>query len=130
MSQRRFAIRGWFKLRQWRQQNWQILINTFFQKAGPHVLIANLRDGRHPQEKADLLFEKMCANLIQPVLVIFNKMDKLQTQKEQAAFQQVKQSIQNRFVTQGYFEVSALEKNKTKELSQYLTAYLSETTSH
>jgi GTP-binding protein len=109
------------------QQNWQALITTFFQQAGPHVLMANLRDGRHPQEKADLLFEKMCTGLIQPIIVVFNKMDKLRTQKELAAFQKDHQAIQARFVVQGYFEVSATEKMKTKELSQYITAYLPET---
>jgi len=109
------------------QQNWQTLIAAFFAQAGPHVLLANLRDGRHPSEKADLLFEKMCTNLQQPVLVVFNKMDKLRNQKELAAFKQEKQNLQKRFAARGYFEVSAVEKSKTKELSQYLTAYLPET---
>ena len=109
------------------QQNWQVLMDTFFKFGGPNILLANIRDGRHPQESSDLLFEKMIVALKRPTFIIFNKMDKLHTQKEKATFKRERQTIESRLNVQGYFEVTAVDKSSTKNLAQHLTAFLAAT---
>ena len=115
---------GFAEVSKEKQKNWQILMENFFRYAGPNILLANIRDGRHPQEKSDLAFEKMMELLPRPTFIIFNKMDKLHTQKEQAAFRRERKLIEQRLTVQGYFEVTAVERPSTKDLAQHLMAFL------
>lgn len=119
---------GFAKVSKELQQNWKILIETFFQFSGPSILLVNLRDGRHPQEDVDLMFEKMILPLQRPTFVVFNKMDKLHTQKELATFQRERQIIESRLGVQGYFEVTAVVKNSTKDLAKSMANFLATAT--
>ena len=79
-------------------KNWGKLMDCFFMNAPRGVTMVNLQDARHPNQKADQVFFKYFQNFSLDVILVFNKMDKLRTQKEKASvnkmakeFKEVKQ---------------------------------------
>lgn len=68
-------------------KNWDQLMGTFFFKLSPHMLIINIQDARHPDQKSDRDFYKFLTNIQNEAILLFNKIDKLKTQKERAELQ-------------------------------------------
>lgn len=64
--------------------NWQHLLDTFFQLCSEKILLLNIQDARHPLQESDLLFHDYIKSFNQETYVIFNKIDKLKTQSERA----------------------------------------------
>lgn len=72
---------------------WESLIQNFFEKATDHVLILNIQDARHPISKVDQDFLDFMKLYKIKWDVIFNKIDKLKTQKERHALNSIKQEL-------------------------------------
>ncbi len=75
------------------QAEWQKLMDTFFRNAGNNILMLNLKDARHPNQKSDLMFKDYLNNFHFDVYLVFNKLDKLKKQKERAALEKLKPQI-------------------------------------
>lgn len=74
-------------------QRWDELMGLFFNKMPPGVLLLNLQDSRHPQQKADFQFQDFIVNYDHDALLVFNKIDKLKTQKERSVLEKQKPGI-------------------------------------
>lgn len=67
--------------------NWQALLDTFFKMISGKVLLLNLQDARHPLQEADVVFQDYIGQFDLETYLVFNKIDKLKTQKERAELQ-------------------------------------------
>lgn len=94
-------------------RNWNLLIDCFFQTLPESVLLCQIQDARHPQQKADQDFQQYIKTFDVPSILIFNKIDKLKKQKERAALNKVKPLIFKEYKqVKGIYFVSA--ENKTE----------------
>lgn len=107
------------------QRNWQGLMTSFFMFMSDQTLVCNIQDARHPNQKSDLSFYEYIDLKLVDVFLMFNKIDKLKTQKERAALNKLKKQIfeQYKAVKQIYF-VSAEKKTGCDELEYAVGSYL------
>lgn len=75
------------------QQNWDELMHHFFVTSSNKMLMLNLQDARHPMQKSDIEFRDYLAPSGHHTFMVFNKLDKLKTQKERAALNKLKPAI-------------------------------------
>jgi GTP-binding protein len=66
-------------------QNWQYLMNLFFNYISNQTVMINIQDARHPYLEADRSFFKYLKGFNLNTILVFNKMDKIKTQKEKHA---------------------------------------------
>jgi len=66
------------------KNNWQELLDVFFANLPPGVLILNIQDVRHPMQTSDKLLLDYLKTFNHSMIMAFNKLDKLKTQKERA----------------------------------------------
>lgn len=106
-------------------ERWEELMGLFFNKMPKGVLLLNLQDSRHPQQSADLQFQDFIYNFRHPALLVFNKMDKLKTQKERSLLEKKKPAIfeATPFFKQIFF-LSAQSGKGIPQLETSLTSYL------
>lgn len=78
-------------------QNWQNLLDTFFQMCSDKILLLNVQDCRHPVQESDMLFHKYIKEFSLETYVLFNKIDKLKTQSEKARLKNLMPDIYNMF---------------------------------
>ncbi len=78
---------GFAKVSQKMHRDWNVLMATFFELAPSSLLLANIQDARHPKTSADDQFHRFLRPFAFPLFVIFNKMDKLKTQRQRALFE-------------------------------------------
>ncbi|MBK24233.1 MAG: ribosome biogenesis GTP-binding protein YsxC [Halobacteriovorax sp.] len=106
-------------------QRWEELMGLFFNKMPSRVLLLNLQDSRHPQQKTDLHFQDFIINFNHEAFLIFNKIDKLKTQKDRAKLEKQKPAIfaATPFFKQIYF-VSAENSKGVPQLEDALVNYL------
>lgn len=78
-------------------ENWNNLMSTFFSFISPNVLIINLQDARHPDQKADQDFHKYLKEFDLETVLAFNKIDKLKTQKDRAALNKLKPALFSKY---------------------------------
>lgn len=108
-------------------RNWNQLMAVFFEFLGKQITMINLQDARHPNQKADQAFHAFLKNYPFDTTLVFNKMDKLKTQKERAALNKLKPKISKdyRWVKHIHF-VSAEKRTGIKELHDALIGHLLE----
>lgn len=106
-------------------KNWQDLLDNFFREVSGKVLLFNIQDARHPLQAADEVFHKYLRGFELETYLIFNKIDKLKTQKERAALQKHRPGIFQRFkwVKLIYF-ASAERGDGLKEIEEGMMGYL------
>ncbi|MBT3984593.1 MAG: ribosome biogenesis GTP-binding protein YsxC [Bacteriovoracaceae bacterium] len=106
-------------------KNWDLLMSSFFENLSPKVVLVGIQDSRHPHQKSDQKFNDFLGNTTQPRFLVFNKIDKLKTQKERAKLQKIKPQIYEDYknVQQIYF-VSAEKKTNVPELEQGIVNFL------
>lgn len=106
-------------------KNWDQLMGTYFFKLSPHFLIVNIQDSRHPDQASDRDFYKFVSNIANEVILLFNKIDKLKTQKERAVLQKMIPSLSKsyKWIRQMYF-VSAETKQGMEPVLEMVTNYL------
>ena len=107
------------------QDEWQTLMHDFFVHAGENVLMLNLQDARHPNQKSDLQFKDYLKNFDHETFLVLNKLDKLKKQKERAQLEKMKPQIFKEYksVKQIYF-ISAESGQGTENLERGIVEYL------
>lgn len=78
-------------------QNWQNLLDTFFHLCSQKVLLLNIQDARHPLQEPDLVFHDYIKSFDLETYLLFNKMDKLKTQKERSQLKNQMPQIYQKF---------------------------------
>jgi GTP-binding protein len=106
-------------------KNWNTLMDVFFAALSPYVSLVNLQDSRHPNQASDKEFHHFIKTYHYETFLVFNKIDKLKTQKERAALEKLKPTLfkEYKWVKQIYF-VSAEKNNGVKPLEESLISNL------
>ena len=106
-------------------ENWNKLMGTFFSYISPNVLIINLQDARHPDQKTDQEFHKYLKDFDLETVLAFNKIDKLKTQKDRAALNKLKPKLFSKYkwVAQIHF-ISAETLNGIQSLHDNIINYM------
>ena len=106
-------------------RNWEIIMDSFLHSLNGRTLLVSMQDSRHPNQKMDLKFFDYNDPKEMEIFLVFNKLDKLKTQKERAALNKLKPHIfkDYKHVKQIFF-VSAEKKEGVPPLEQGLISYL------
>jgi GTP-binding protein len=104
---------------------WERLMHTFFVGSSESVLMLNLQDARHPNQKSDLAFRGYLEPFNFNTFMVFNKMDKLKKQKERAQLEKLKPQIfkEASWVQQIHF-ISAESKKGVPQLEKAIIDHL------
>lgn len=108
-------------------KNWDELMGAFFAHLSPAMMLINLQDARHPNQDADKQFHKFLKNYTRNAILLFNKMDKLKTQKERAVLDKLKPALSKEYkwIRQMYF-ASAETKKGLPQVEEAIIAHLLE----
>ena len=101
---------------------WDSLMGTFFDHLPPGVVPVRLRDARHPELEADRRFEEFASRFGRQGLFVFNKIDKLKTQRARAELKDRKKELAQS--SKKAFFVSAKTKEGLWALEEELVALL------
>jgi GTP-binding protein len=107
------------------KKNWETLMAKFFLKINHHTVLLNLQDARHPNQASDQKFYEYINPKSYSIFLIFNKMDKLKTQKERAVLDKLKPTIYSEFkAVKQIFFVSSEKKQGIAPLELSIVNYL------
>ncbi|RPJ73355.1 MAG: ribosome biogenesis GTP-binding protein YsxC [Alphaproteobacteria bacterium] len=108
-------------------KNWDELMGAFFAHLSPSMMLINLQDARHPNQEADKQFHKFLKHHTRNAILLFNKMDKLKTQKERNELDKLKPSLSKEYkwIRQMYF-ASAETKKGLPQVEDAIIAHLLE----
>ena len=108
-------------------KNWDMLMGSFFSHLSSGMMLVNLQDARHPNQESDKGFHRFLKNYTRNAILVFNKMDKLKTQKERAELDKLKPSLSKEYkwIRQMYF-ASAETKKGLPQVEEAITAHLLE----
>ncbi len=106
-------------------RKWQELMHTFFTVTPPMVALVNMQDARHPAQKSDLLLLDYIKPFHFQQMLVFNKIDKLKTQKERAELKKLMPELSKKFkVAKQMHFVSAETRQGLPQLEEGLIQYL------
>lgn len=110
------------------QKNWDQLMGAFFALASPHLLLVNLQDARHPNQKVDKDFYNFISHFEKKTILVFNKLDKLKTQKERNELEKLKPllSKEYKWIRQMYFASAESKKGIPQVEDAIVTNFLEE----
>lgn len=116
---------GYAKVSKEMSNQWDQMIDLFFQNLSKKVLIVNLQDARHPNQKVDVQFYNYLDLFDLDILLVLNKIDKLKKQKERSVLNNQKKRIYKEYkrVKQIHF-VSAESKEGLDQLQLSLKSHL------
>lgn len=108
-------------------KNWDQLMGAFFSHVSPSMLLVNLQDARHPNQDSDKGFHQFLKNYNRKTILVFNKIDKLKTQKERAVLEKLKPvlSKEYKWIRQMYF-ASAENKKGIPQVEEAIINHLLE----
>ncbi len=78
-------------------QNWQNLLDTFFNLCSDRILLMNIQDARHPLQESDTLFHDYIKGFNLETYLLFNKIDKLKTQSERSRLKNLMPALYQEF---------------------------------
>lgn len=106
-------------------KNWNNLMATFFSYLSINILLLNIQDARHPNQTADQKFQDFLKEYDNETFLVFNKLDKLKTQKDRSILEKLKPQLfeQYKWVKQVFF-VSAENKKGIPNLEDSIVNYL------
>ncbi len=109
-------------------KNWNELMGAFFADASQSMLMVNLQDARHPDQDVDRQFYDFIKGFARKTILVFNKIDKLKTQKERAAMEKLKPSLSKdyKWIRQMYFASAESKKGVTQVEEAIVTHILEE----
>lgn len=86
-------------------KNWNELMGAFFAEVSESMLLVNLQDARHPDQDADRQFYDFIKKYTRKTILVFNKIDKLKTQKERNVLEKLKPILSKdyKWIRQMYF---------------------------
>lgn len=106
-------------------RNWREIMTEFFITLNSNSLLFCIQDARHPNQKTDQVFFEYINPAMVPIILLFNKMDKLKKQKERAALNKLKPEIfKNYKNVKSIHFVSAEKKQGLDTLESELVDYL------
>lgn len=106
-------------------KNWTHLMEIFFAFTSLNTAIVCIQDARHPHGEMDQMFFKFLKMYDYESLLVFNKLDKLKTQKERNELQKRMPELFKLYKkVKQIFYLSAETGKGTKELHDALIAYL------
>lgn len=106
-------------------KNWDVLMETFFSRLSPYVGLVNLQDARHPDQDSDRQFHDFIKTYSYETFLVFNKIDKLKTQKERAALEKKKPDLFKEYKWVKQIHFASAEKTKgVPQLQDALIQYL------
>ena len=111
---------GYAKISKERIKDWNHLMETFFEFAPPGLTMVNLRDSRHLAQESDLRFLHFLESFERKYLFVFNKIDKLKTQKDRAKLAKQIKELKKSGDEIKCFKTSAETKAGINELESYL----------
>lgn len=110
------------------QKNWDQLMGAFFAHSSDSLLIVNLQDSRHPNQKVDKDFYDFITQFEKNSILVFNKIDKLKTQKERSALEKLKPMLSKEYkwIRQMYFASAESKKGIPQVEDAIITHFLEE----
>lgn len=106
-------------------KNWALLMDYFFSLVSSNILMVNIQDARHPYEKSDKEFYKYFKDFSLETILVFNKIDKIRTQKERHVLKTKMPDLFKVFKWVKKFHlVSAEKKDGVPELEETLKIHL------
>ncbi|MBL7665100.1 MAG: ribosome biogenesis GTP-binding protein YsxC [Bacteriovoracaceae bacterium] len=107
------------------RKNWDELMGAFFQYLSHNVLLLNIQDARHPHQAADQEFHEFFKTFDNETYVIYNKIDKLKSQKEKNELKNKMKPLykQLKWVKQIHY-FSAEKKTGLEEIQLAIETYL------
>ena len=107
------------------RNQWDQLMDSYFRALDKATTIVSIQDIRHPFEAADHDFYRYLGPFDLPVLLVYNKWDKLKSQRERAQWEQTKRQIlQDYHWVQRVFCLSARSGEGVEELADGLARCL------
>lgn len=106
------------------KDNWNRLMGTFFEGIDDSALLLAIQDARHPNQKADEAFVKFIKASTCHKYLLFNKVDKLKSQKEKSTFKNyLKNQMNNLKYFQQIYQVSAEKKTGIDALTNAIHSF-------
>ncbi|MDH5581131.1 MAG: ribosome biogenesis GTP-binding protein YihA/YsxC [Bdellovibrionales bacterium] len=115
---------GYAKVSREQKKNWEKLMASFFSLIPEEVLLLCIQDCRHPFQAADLGFFEFLENYDLNSFLLFNKIDKLKTQKERAQLKKIKSQRFDKEDLSMVFDVSAEKRTGLNELERSLVNFV------
>lgn len=115
---------GYARISKERIKDWNELMEIFFKLAPPELMMINLRDARHKAQESDLRFVDFLMSFKRKFLFVYNKIDKLKTQKDRAKLKKEIDEIKKEHKVR-CFKTSAETRAGINELENYITDLLS-----
>lgn len=108
-------------------KNWNDLMGAFFTQISQSMLLVNLQDARHPDQDSDRAFYDFLKNYSRKTILVFNKIDKLKTQKERAVLEKLKPELSKsyKWIRQMYF-ASAENKKGIPQVEEAIVTHILE----
>lgn len=108
-------------------KNWDELMGAFFAEVSGSMLLVNLQDARHPDQDADREFYNFIKKYPRKTILVFNKIDKLKTQKERNVLEKLKPQLSKdyKWIRQMYF-ASAESKKGIPQVEDAIVTHILE----
>lgn len=108
-------------------KNWDELMGAFFVEVSQSMLLINLQDARHPDQDADRRFYSFIKKFPRKTILVFNKIDKLKTQKERNVLEKLKPALSRdyKWIRQMYF-ASAESKKGIPQVEDAIVTHILE----
>lgn len=107
------------------KRNWDDLMTQFFMDMNEKSILINIQDARHPNQEKDQDFYDYIDSEEVPIILAFNKIDKLKKQKERAVLNKLKPQIMSDYPTvESIHYVSAEKKDGLEELERNIVDYI------
>ena len=109
-------------------KNWRELMGAFFADISESMLLVNLQDARHPDQDVDREFYDFIRNFNRKTILVFNKIDKLKTQKERNTLEKLKPILSKdyKWIRQMYFASAESKKGVPQVEDAIVTHFLEE----
>ena len=111
---------GYAKISKERIREWNTLMEAFFEYAPKGLTMINLRDSRHTAQDSDLKFLHFLESFNRDYMFVFNKIDKLKTQKDRARLAKQIKELKNKQPGLKCFKASAETKAGINELEKFI----------
>ena len=108
-------------------KNWDALMGAFFAEVTESMLLVNLQDARHPDQDVDRQFYDFIKKYTRKTILVFNKIDKLKTQKERNVLEKLKPILSKdyKWIRQMYF-ASAESKKGIPQVEEAIVTHILE----
>ena len=105
-------------------QNWNRLMDRFFNLIPNSLAVVEIQDARRLNQKSDEEFFNYFQNYNNKIFLLFNKIDKLKNQKEKQLFKKQKATLLEKRTITDAFCISAKKRQGIKELESSLISFL------